>query len=224
MYKLIHHPILLPHQTSILKAFFASPLTQTFFLTGGTALAAFYFDHRTSHDFDLFSLDDFPMPQIRDLMQSIGQTFGATLSIKITTNTYQEMYLTHPQAGWTQRIDIVHEIPRHFGEIQTIDTIHIDSLENIGSNKVLTLLGRLEPKDYVDFYTIMTKTKLTFDELFTLAKQKDTGLHEFYFANSIGSIDAIKSWPEMKIPFDRQKMIDYYHRLAQDLLLRIKPE
>ena len=74
--------------------------------------------------------------------------------------------------GWIQRVDVVREQPIHFGDISLIDGIRVDSLENIGSNKILTLFSRLEVKDYVDFYTIITKSKLSFDALFALAKQK----------------------------------------------------
>ncbi|MBI5613584.1 hypothetical protein HY947_01550 [Candidatus Gottesmanbacteria bacterium] len=61
--------------------------------------------------------------------------------------------MEHKKDGWIQRIDVVREQPKHFGDIVIIDGIRVDSLENIGSNKILTLLSRLEPKDYVDFYT-----------------------------------------------------------------------
>ena len=97
-------------------------------------------------------------------------------------------------------------------------------MENIATNKILTLFSRLEPKDYIDFYLIVTKSKLKFDQLFKMAKEKDTGLFEFYFANSISSIDKIETWPEVKIPLDHQKMITYYKDLARKLLLSIKPK
>jgi predicted nucleotidyltransferase component of viral defense system len=58
MYNLASTPILTDWQKDILKRFFASPLTQSFFLTGGTALSAFYFAHRDSKDFDFFMAFD----------------------------------------------------------------------------------------------------------------------------------------------------------------------
>ena len=44
-------------QDRFLKRFFAGPLGQHFYLTGGTALARFYFHHRESLDLDLFTND-----------------------------------------------------------------------------------------------------------------------------------------------------------------------
>ena len=224
MYKLKDNPILLPYQIEILKKFFQSPLTKDFFLTGGTALSAFYFAHRDSKDFDFFSIKPFNFKLIDDMVKKISREMNANLSVKVASDSYREIYLENKKENWEQRIDIVFEQPRHFGEIVNIDGILVDSLENIGSNKILTLFGRLEPKDYIDFYTIITKSKLTFDELFELAKQKDTGLFEFYFANSIANINKITLWPKIKTPIDKEKMIKYYRDLTNQLLLKIKPE
>jgi hypothetical protein len=56
-------------QDRFLKRFFAGPLGQHFYLTGGTALARFYFHHRESLDLELartksWRFLDAPMPRI----------------------------------------------------------------------------------------------------------------------------------------------------------------
>lgn len=179
MFSLKNNPILLPHQTTLLQSFFASSLGQQFFLTGGTALAAFYLAHRESQDLDLFSLETFDTLQLNTILTELAKNVGATIEAKVLSATYHEFYLSHSQAGWRQRLAVVQEQPKHFGKLVRIEGIVVDSLENIASNKILTIYGRLEPKDYIDLYFIIKKTKFTFDELFELAKQKDTGLSEF---------------------------------------------
>jgi predicted nucleotidyltransferase component of viral defense system len=47
--------ILTKLQLNFLKAFFKTHLKRDFFLTGGTALAEFYLEHRLSEDIDLFT-------------------------------------------------------------------------------------------------------------------------------------------------------------------------
>ena len=49
---------LTPMQYTFLQHFFNTDVGQRFFLTGGTALAAFHLHHRLSDDLDLFTLDD----------------------------------------------------------------------------------------------------------------------------------------------------------------------
>lgn len=224
MYNHADPSIVLPYQQTILTEFFASPLSQSFFLTGGTALAAYYFAHRKSKDFDFFSIEAFDMIAVEGLVREIAHKLGTELSVKVAAQTYRELYLTHPKEGWVQRVDIVREQQKHFGDIVIVDGVRVDALENIGSNKVLTLFCRFEPKDYVDFYTIVTETSLTFDALFALAKQKDLGLTEFYFAQSITQVDKIVSWPATCVPYDMKKIIQYYQSLSRDILFRIKPK
>jgi len=50
--------VLNPLQKAFLQAFFATSVGQRFFLTGGSALAAFHLQHRFSDDLDIFTLDD----------------------------------------------------------------------------------------------------------------------------------------------------------------------
>ena len=48
--------VLTPNQRAVLESLAQEKyITETFFLSGGTALSAFYFKHRISEDFDLFS-------------------------------------------------------------------------------------------------------------------------------------------------------------------------
>lgn len=142
----------------------------------------------------------------------------------IRSQTYNEIFLENKKEGWKQKIDIVQEQPKHFGEIVHIDNIAVDSLVNIATNKILAVFGRLEPKDYIDLFVIFTNTTLSFDELFTLAKQKDTGLSEFYFANTISEVDKFETLPKMKIPFDKEAFVQFYKNLSKNLLLKIKPK
>ena len=223
MYQLINNPILLPHQVEILELFFVSPLGKQYFLTGGTALSAFYLAHRESKDLDLFTLEDTDLLQTEALIKEISGSLGAVIETKVQSNHYREIYIVNKDEGWTQRLDLVKEIPKHFGKIVEVEKMRVDSLENIGSNKVLAVFGRLEIKDYVDLYVVLTKTKLTFDQLFEMAREKDTGLFEFYFANIIRAAQNFESFPVMKIAFDKKEFKNFYENLSRDLLLKIKP-
>ncbi len=224
MYSLHSNPILYPHQIKLLSLFFASPFGKPFFLTGGTALSAFYLAHRESQDLDFFSLKPFDTLALRTTIQEIADKTQSTMTMHIRSQTYNEIFLENKKEGWRQKIDIVQEQPKHFGEITRIDNIAVDSLVNIATNKILALFGRLEPKDYIDFFEICTKTDLSFDEMFKLAKQKDAGLSEFYFANTIADADKFETLPKMKIPFDKDVFVQFYKDLSKKLLLKIKPK
>lgn len=223
MYQLRNNPILEPQQIFILKEFFASPFGQRFFLTGGTALSAFYLAHRDSKDLDLFTLEELNLVTLENIIQAIAKKTGAKVVAKVRSNSYCEIYLENKKQNWTQRIDIVKEIPKHFGKIVNVEGARVDSLENIGSNKILAIFGRLEIKDYVDLFLILKNTKLTFAKLFKLAQQKDLGLFEFYFANIIRASANFETFPVMRTPFDKTEFVKFYKDLSRDLLLKIKP-
>lgn len=223
MYSLHNNPILYPHQITLLTLFFSSPFAKTFFFTGGTALSAFYLAHRESQDLDFFSLQPYNTLALRTTIQEIANKTQSEMAIYARSQTYNEIFLKHQKEGWTQKIDIIQEQPKHFGKLTYIEGITIDSLLNIATNKILAIYGRLEPKDYIDLYIICTQTELSFNELFELAKQKDTGLSEFYFANTIVNVEKLETLPKMKAPFNKKAFIQFYKDLSQKLLLKIKP-
>lgn len=223
MYSLTNNPILLPHQVTILQLFFNTPFAKPFFLTGGTCLSAFYLAHRESQDLDFFSLSPFNPLALKTTIQEIADKTHATMSIQARSQTYSEIYLENAKEEWRQKIDIVQEQPIHFGKITNIDTITVDSLVNIATNKILAVFGRLEPKDYIDLYVIFTQTEMNFDEMFEKAKEKDTGLSELYFANVIADVSKFETFPKMHIPFDKKAFVKFYYDLSKNLLLKIKP-
>lgn len=224
MYSLNNNPILTPYQVKLLQTFFSTDFSKTFYLTGGTALAAFYFAHRDSKDLDFFSHQKYDPLIFNDVLEKLSQATGSAISTKVKTDNYNEIYLENKAEGWIQRLDIVQDIPKRFGELQNIDSIRVDSLENIGSNKILTVFGRTEPKDFIDLYFILHNSPLTFQHLFDLARQKDLGLSEFYLANSLTQIENIHTWPSTKQPLDIQSLVGFYRNLAHTLFDQIKPQ
>lgn len=223
MLKLKNNPVLTPYQIKILKVFFSSKVGKQFFLTGGTALAAFYLGHRQSNDLDLFTFEPFDSFELEKLIKNIAKETSSTVKTKVKTSDYYEVYLENKKAGWIQRLDFIKEQPVVFGKRVKIDGVIIDSLENIASNKILTVYGRLEPKDYLDLFFIFKETDLDFDNLFEKTKQKDTGLHEFYFANLIAEAGELKYFPKTLKPFDRKKLVNFYLKLSEKCLRKLNP-
>jgi hypothetical protein len=58
-------------------------------------------------------------------------------------------YCTRPWALQT-RVDIVAGVPFRVGAPNLADHFMVDCLENIAVNKVTSIPGRFDPKDYVD--------------------------------------------------------------------------
>ena len=210
-------------QDDFLEEFFSENLTSDFYLTGGTALSRFYLNHRISDDIDLFTQNQkIDMSTVNFLVLKILSNLKLEIVKQVNTDTFLQ-YITKSKSGNTLKIDFVKDIPVHFGEFKMVDKVRIDSLENIGSNKVLTILGRSDAKDLIDRYFILQTTKLKIDFLYELATKKDLGLSEFYLANSMHQIQKISIYPKMLVKFDKTKLLKFYSDLARKLLLKIKP-
>lgn len=211
-------------QDDFLEVFFSESFASDFYLTGGTALSRFYFNHRISDDIDLFTQNQkIDFSHVNSLILRILDKLKLKIIKQVNTDTFLQ-YITENRSGNTLKVDFVKEIPIHFGEFKMVGKTRIDSLENIGSNKVLTIFGRRDAKDFIDLYFILQKTKLKFEDLYNLAIQKDLGLSEFYLANSMRQIEDISIYPKMLVKLDKNKLIKFYSELAKKLMLKIKPQ
>jgi len=215
--------ILAPLQKEFLSAFFSSPLGNKFFLSGGTALAEFYLKHRVSQDLDFFTLDqnlDFDF--VNAEINKIANALKLKTKHQVSSATFLQYIFQSKKE--TLKIDVVKDVPVHFGKIKKVKRLRIDSLENIAAGKLLAIFGRTDAKDFIDFYFLIKKKKLSFKTLFKKAKKKDLGLNEFYFANMLAEVENIEYFPKTLKPFDKEKLVNFCLKLSQKLLKEIKPK
>lgn len=211
-------------QDKFLDLFFSGRFTTDFYLTGGTALARFYFQHRESVDLDLFTQNqkaDFSIVNLE--IERISRELKLITIKQVTTDTFMQFIFEDTEKN-ILKVDLVKDIPVHFGEFRQEGKVRLDSLENIGSNKITAIFGRTDHKDFIDLYYILNETDFTFEHLVSLAKQKDLGLTDFYLANSIDQIETASQMPVLLKPLDIKKYNEFYKKLSRDLFLKIKPE
>lgn len=211
-------------QDQFLERFFSESFANDFYLTGGTALSRFYLNHRESEDVDLFTQNQkVDLSEVNFLVLKILNFLNLKIVKQVNTGTFLQ-YITESEYGSFLKVDFVKDIPVHFGEIRLKGKVKIDSLENIGSNKILAILGRSDAKDFIDLYFILKKTELELDYLYDLAQKKDLGLSKFYLANSMRQIEKISIYPKMLVRLDKGALLKFYKDLSKKLLLDIKPQ
>lgn len=215
--------ILTPLQVAFLRQFFAASFGPAYFLTGGTALAGFHFGHRLSNDLDLFTLDDLALPTSDTVVPRIAETLGCTITRKREAEYFRQYVLEAAGEGDLVQVDLVREFGPQYGEQTTVEGIVVDSIENIGANKVTAILGRTDAKDFVDLHFIL-ETGFDFDYLLRLAKEKDTGLTEFYLAQALLQVRHLARLPVMRAPLELSALQAQFVDLANDLLDRINPQ
>ena len=144
------------------------------------------------------------------------------ITSQVVTDTFIQ-YIMADQGGVSLKVDLVKDVPVHFGEIGIKDGVRLDSLENIGSNKVLAIFGRTDAKDFSDLYWSLQHTNLKFDDLYRQAREKDLGLSELYLAYALQNVEKIRLFPRMIQPLPWEDMKVFFQALARALLERIKP-
>lgn len=145
-------------------------ISDFFFLTGGTALAAFYLFHRVSEDLELFSKEK---TDLADIDFWISKTWpGETVPIRRSRGFLSVLIRD-------VKVDIVYDQLAAPGNRKRADlgeglSIAVDTIENIASNKLTTLVSRTEPKDFIDFYFIRRRfPRLEMSEIYRGARAKD---------------------------------------------------
>ncbi len=213
--------LLSPLQREFLSAFFSRQSGQLFFLTGGTALAEYYFHHRLSEDLDLFTTSDEALDLARVEMRRIAAELNAFLTATLSTPALQRFELTRPDSS-PARLDLVRDVDFQFGQRLAVDQVIVDSLENIGASKVTAIFGRTESKDFVDLYYLLDSGQ-NLQRLIADAKEKDAGLTEFWLAGMMRQVQRLTVLPQMLKPLDLDTVKTYFLALADELIRNVKP-
>ncbi len=217
--------ILTKLQEEMLKIFGSTQESNLFHLTGGTALAAFYLRHRLSKDLDFFTGEE-------EIIGYFGERLKGNLeAIGIKTQTIRKFKSFFEILASKEEINVpIHlalDSPFRFEEPQeTSFGVRVDSLMDIATNKLLTVFGRFEPRDFVDVFFLI-KEKFSMEQLIEKSKLKDPGLDEYYLAIAFHRAkelpDDISKFPVTMIkPFDIKEMKDYFVSQALSILDKAK--
>lgn len=163
---------LTPLKHDFLVSFFKK--SQDFFLTGGTALGVFYYDHRFSYDLDLFTLREIDWNFHERLFVSVVEEIKARHESITKAPFFHRYQLTRGKEK--EIIDfVIEKVFQVDKEKNTFDMIKVDTQLEIGVNKICTLLGRTEMKDIIDLY-FLVKNGFDIRENIEKAKLKDGGV------------------------------------------------
>lgn len=143
-------------------------IQQKFYLTGGTALAEYYFQHRISEDLDFFCEVPFPLTLIEPLIASIKNQLGAS-EVKYNKLFDRHIYFFTVDDDEI-KVEFTYFENKRISPTKVINNLQVDDLLDIGANKIMAILDRNEPKDFIDLYFILQQTNL--DKLLIAVKNK----------------------------------------------------
>jgi predicted nucleotidyltransferase component of viral defense system len=216
---LCHKDILSDLQWEFLSFFFAG--APPFFLTGGTALSAFYLHHRYSEDLDLFTLDGDAFDRVPLYVTDAAKNIAAAVASLQTAPQFRRYRFARGVDSVI--VDFVREVVPQVSETKnTFDGIMVDTLEDIAANKVCTVISRAEIKDYIDLY-FLARAGYPLENYIQVAQRKDAGISRAMLAYLLSEFKLSKIPDFMIADISLEDVREYFRSLARRLAVESFP-
>lgn len=195
------------------------PVLSSFYLTGGTALGRFYLNHRFSEDLDFFlNKSDTFQSSIKNIEKVLNSKFSVLRQESIVYEDFVRYYIEDEER--VLKIEFVNDIAYRCGIPNLYRYGFIDTPLNILTNKLTAIVGRDEPKDVFDIYTLAKHYMFNWLEVFVETRNKA-------IINEIDVEQRIKSFPVLLLqqadwhilPFNIDPVSGAIQTLANDFLL-----
>lgn len=182
-------------------------LKRKFYLTGGTALSGFYLHHRESEDLDFFSENDFDNQLADKFIDKISRLLK--LKANFTQIEDTRIYELLKGNNLKVKVDFNFYPYKRLKKGIRIDGVEIDSLLDIATNKLQTMVSRTEVKDFVDLYFLLQK--FTFWDLLQAVKKK-FNLEEdvVLLGSNFLKVEQFDVLPKMSVPLTLKELQDFY--------------
>ena len=208
-----------PNQRTIFAAFAKSNLHKDFYFTGGTALSVFYFNHRESEDLDFFSESDFDTDPIVKFMDGIASQLKAKLRTTLLERV-RIFELVDSKKNLIIKVDFAHYPFSRLKKGLIAEDVEIDSLEDIGANKLHTILQRTQVKDFADLYFLL-KEYTIWDLLHFSQEKFKVEIDLIWLASGLLKAQSFEYLPKMRKSLSLEQLKSFYKDLAKQLGKRI---
>ncbi len=211
--------LLTPNQSHVLERVQKEPeLTRRFYLTGGTALSAFYLHHRLSYDLDFFT-EKAEVDQLA--IEAFLKKISSELSIARIKRS-QFLGLFSYVLVFTNQEELKIDFSYYpFPRIQKgtmYKNLEIDSIYDIAVNKLHTIFMKPRSRDYLDLYFIMKTYTYPLDKLILDAKAKfDWDIDHITLASQFMKVKDFDESSLILVPFDKKEMEEFFLNLAKSL-------
>jgi hypothetical protein len=205
---------LTPGQRRVLDALLASPLADSFYLTGGTALSSFHLHHRASEDLDLFSRSPFDAKAVVALVNEIAEGEPKPRRVQ------DHLGFSLRTSGEWVKVEFVHydfeplepPVPRY-------GRLRVDGRRDILANKLSALVERTEPKDFADVLVLLREPDLTLASAIADCRRKFgwPGL-EYLLQTAFLKIDRLPAWPVLNPPLSLEEARPAFHEFVRSLI------
>lgn len=188
-----------------------------FYLSGGTALAEFYLQHRLSEDLDFFTEKEFDPAFISAVLKKIQSKAGIR-NVRFEQSFNRNLFFLE-----TEKEIIKTEFTFFpFTRIESrkkFGSLYIDSLIDIAVNKIFTIYQKPRSRDFIDLYCILQKEKSwSVDSLAEKAQIKfDTYIDPLQLGSQFVKVEVLKDYPNMIQMMDNAEWQAFFMNEAKRL-------
>jgi predicted nucleotidyltransferase component of viral defense system len=191
-------------------------ICRSFYLTGGTALAEFYLQHRLSEDLDFFSEKEVEPQAIAVFWKQHQKALGIK-KVVFEQSFNRNLYFLHLAKEIIKTEFTYFPFPRIEKKIK-INKLFVDSLLDIAVNKVFTIYQKPRSRDFIDLYLIIKQTGWQIDDLVKKARMKfEWHIEPLQFGAQLIKVTEVKDYPRMIKKIEPKIWQDFFLNEAKEL-------
>lgn len=210
--------LLTADQKRILESVANDPeISRQFFLTGGTALSYFYFQHRFSEDLDFFTEQEYNSVTLLKRVTLLGKSLH-TSKIEQQVLRGQDIFYFYFERGVFVKVDFAYFPFPHFGNFLKFKGLKVSSIEDIALNKLQAVISRKRSRDYLDLYFCLEKLGWDIRTLQLNYKNKfDVFVSHEQLSTSFTNVLDSSDLPRFLGKVDWKKVENYFLNLSERL-------
>ena len=189
-------------------------LSSRFYFSGGTALSAFYLQHRYSQDLDFFSYDKFENQVIFGIVQKWSKKYNFTFEARFVEVVYNFNLLF--EKGKIIKLDFAYYPYKQIEKPQIIKGVSVDSLFDIAANKLLIVSQRSDIKDFVDLYYLLPQFSI-WDLREAVRAKFNVEIESLLLAADFLKVEDFEFLPKMIKPLRLDDLKVFFRKMAKEL-------
>lgn len=192
-------------------------LCKFFYLSGGTALAEFYLQHRLSEDLDFFSEMEFDPQAISIFWKKVQKEVGIK-KVEYEQSFNRNLFFLNFGKEKIKTEFTYFPFPR-IEKKKKIGSLFVDSLLDIAVDKMFTIYQKPRSRDFIDLFLILQQEKKwNIANLVKKAKIKfDWHIDFIQLGAQFLKVKEVKDYPRMIVKIDHKDWQDFFISEAEKL-------
>ncbi|TSC90394.1 MAG: hypothetical protein G01um10145_66 [Microgenomates group bacterium Gr01-1014_5] len=191
-------------------------IVNNFYLSGGTALAEYYLQHRLSEDLDFFCMEEVDPMNIQVSLKSL-QKEARIDKIDFQQSFNRNLFFLHHKEG-VIKTEFTYYPFTQIEQPKVINGIKVDSLIDIATNKTFTIYQQPSSRHFIDLYLIIKTKGWEFKDLIKKAKAKfDSPIDPIQMGQQLLKVTALEDYPALLTELPEKEWQDFWLKEAQNL-------